>query len=281
MSPDLATLSPAAAAGLRRLLESPLFEMIPLRNAADQASHLQPGSRVSVTASPNKTLEDSLDLAAELADRGFSVTPHLSARMTRDMAHLERLLIRMASLGLTTAFVVGGDADPGGAFADGLALLRGMEEIGHDLSVGVPAYPEGHPDIGDETLARALADKQPLARWMTTQLCFDGAAVRNWLAATRAAGVTLPLMVGVPGVAERMKLIGISARIGVGSSVSFLRKNVGMLSAFVRPGGYDPVELLGDLGDLLADDSVVGFHIYTFNQCETTEAWRQGVLESL
>lgn len=280
---DTSTLPPVARREIARILEDPIFEIIPLSNASDQAGHLPAGARVSVTASPNKTLDDSLDLAAELSRRGFRVTPHLSARMTRDMDHLEHLMARINDLGLSSAFVVGGDAQPGGAFADGLALLRGMDRVGHSLDIGIPCYPEGHPDIPDETLAQALADKAAHAAWMTSQMCFDGEAVRSWANRARGAGVVLPLVLGLPGVADRVKLLRISTRIGVGRSLSFLRKNTGFLSSFVKPGGYDPAELLVSLGEDLGDErlDIVGCHIYTFNQCDTTEAWRRSLLEAL
>ena len=280
---DLEKLSEPASHALADLLADPIFEVIPLSNVSAQVGFLPPGARVSVTASPNKTLDDSLELAADLCQRGFRVTPHLSAHMTRDEAHLEHLLARITTLNLTTTFVVGGDAADAGQFHDGLALIEAMDRIGHDLAIGVPAYPEGHPDIPDDNLAEALAAKQPHARWMTSQMCFDAGAVTHWLDATRSSGINLPLVLGLPGVADRLKLLRISGRIGVGRSLSFLRKNTGLMSAFVRPGGYDPAEFLVDLGDTLADPvaAISGLHIYTFNQCDTTEAWRQQVLEAL
>lgn len=280
---DIDSLTPVARKAIAQILEDPIFEMIPLKNTLEQAGHLPDGARVSITASPHKTLDDSLDLAAELAERGLRVTPHLSARMTADLSHLEHLLGRIERIGLDTAFVVGGDAEFTGAFYDGLSLIAAMEQIGHSLEIGVPCYPEGHPQIPDEDLAQALLDKQSHAAWMTSQMCFDGEAVRGWAAETRARGVGLPLVLGLPGAADRIKLLKISTRIGVGRSLSFLRKNTGLVSSFVKPGGYDPGELLGDLGDDLADETldIVGCHIYTFNQCDTTEAWRQSLLEVL
>lgn len=279
----LETLSQETRLAIRDLLSDPIFELIPLPNVAEQARHLPAAARVSVTASPQKTLEDSLDLAAELMERGHRVIPHLSARMTKDMAHLESLLRRISELGVKQAFVVGGDPEPAGDFFDGLSLLQAMERIGHDLEVGVPCYPEGHPQIPDAQLDQALTDKQRYASWMTSQMCFDPAAVTGWLRRQRERGVTLPLVLGIPGAAERAKLLRISARIGVGQSLSFLRKNVGLIGAFVRPGGYDPAELLVGLGADLAEPDlrIVSCHIYTFNQCDTTEEWRQRVLASL
>ena len=45
---------------------------------------------------------------------------------------------------------------------------------------------------------------------MTTQLCFDPAAIGSWIAARRAEGLTLPVHIGLPGVAEPHKLLAIT-----------------------------------------------------------------------
>jgi methylenetetrahydrofolate reductase (NADPH) len=283
MTMDVQTLSPVARQAIGRLLQDPIFEMIPLSNAIDQARYLPAGARLSVTASPNRTLDDSLDLAEALTSLGYRVTPHISAHMIRDRDHLGHLLSRIDGLGITTAFVVGGDAEVGGPYNDGLALLDAMDEIGHSLEVGVPCYPEGHPNIPDETLFSALAAKQPHASWMTSQMCFDPGALLKWTESARHSSIELPLVLGVPGVVDRMKLLRIASRIGVGQSLSFLRKNIGLVSAFAKPAGYDPGELLVGLGDHVADPSlgIVGCHIYTFNQGDRTEAWRRSFREAL
>ena len=277
-------LDDAGRAALRRLLENPKFELIPLRNALEQARFLPEGAAVSVTASPTKTLEDTMQLAEELSQMGFAAIPHLSARMTKDRAHLQSLLKRMERAGLSRIFLVGGDAKHPGEFYDAFSLLTTMNEIGHHLTeIGVTSYPEGHPLIPEPKLHQALRDKQPHASYMTTQMCFDGRAIADFLAGCRAGGVSLPARIGIPGVGDRLKLMRISTRIGVGQSVRFLTKHRGMLGRFIRPGGYTPEELLRRLAPVFAapEAAVIGVHIYTFNQCETTERWRQEYLESL
>ncbi len=271
-------------AALRRILEHPKFEVLPLKNVLGQVRHLPDGARVSVTASPTKTLEDTLDLAAELRMRGFDVVPHLSARMTHDRDHLGALLGRMEDLEISRVFLVGGDAPQRGVFPDGYSVLRAMDDLGHHLTeIGVPSYPEGHAVIPDDNLRAALHDKQPHASYMTTQMCFDGQAIVDFVAASRADGISLPVRIGIPGVADRLRLLKISTRIGVGQSVRFLSKNRGLVSRFIKPGGYAPEELLESLGQAWCDPeaSIIGVHIYTFNQCETTERWRQEYLATL
>ena len=281
---DASEVDRSGRALLRRLLEHPKFEVLPLKNVLDQVGYLPAGATVSVTASPTKTLEDTVNLAGDLRQRGFEVIPHLSARMTHDKTHLAALLDRLADLGISRAFVVGGDAPQRGIFPDGYSLLLAMDDLGHHLTeVGVPSYPEGHAVIPDTNLRHALHDKQPYASYMTTQMCFDARAIVDFVAGCRVDGIELPVQVGIPGVADRLRLLQISTRIGVGQSVRFLAKHRGLVSRFVRPGGYAPEELLEGLVPGLSYPGVgiIGVHIYTFNQCETTERWRQEYLETL
>lgn len=276
--------SPEARKAVRRVLEHAKFELIPLKNVLEQARFLPEGATVSVTASPAKGLDATIDLSADLQQMGFDVVPHISARLTRDRAHLEAIVKRLDDLGIHKAFVVGGDAAEPGDYFDGISLLRDLEQTGHSLTeIGIPSYPEGHAVIPIRALNQALLDKQPHARYMTTQMCFDGDAIKTWLADVRAHDVQLPVVLGLPGVADRLKLLSISARIGVGDSMRFLKKNTSLVGKFVKPGGYTPAELLEDLGTYLDDAAadIQGVHIYTFNQCDTTERWRQDYLAAL
>ena len=264
-----------------RLLESPKYEMMPLKSARQQMAFLPPASTVSVTASPNKTLEDTLNLCGDLLEAGHKPVPHLSARMTRNRAHLEALLGRISRLGLHEAFVIGGDASDPGEFFDAASLLSAMSDIGHDLTeIGIASYPEGHHIVDDETAFASLKEKQPYAAYMTTQMCFDGATITSWIANVRRQGITLPVVLGIPGVADRLKLLKTSTRIGVGQSARFLSKNRSLIAKFAKPGRYSADELLESMPGTLDNPvaNVVGLHIYTFNQVETTERWRQEYL---
>jgi methylenetetrahydrofolate reductase (NADPH) len=278
-------LAPAARAALIGALGNPTFELIPLKNVHDQIAALPPGSVASVTASPAKGLEATVELCAALEAAGHRAIPHLSARMVRDRAHLRELLTRLAELGIDRAFVVGGDAEEPGDFPDGLSLLREMAEIGLlPREIGVPCYPQGHAFIGDEALAAALRDKAPFATYMATQLCFDPRAIAAFVTARRAEGIGLGVKIGLPGVAEIPKLISISARIGVRDASRFVLKNTRFVGQLLTSGGvYRPTGLLESLAPLLADEAagVVGLHVYTFNQVPSTEAWRAELLGAL
>ncbi len=274
-------VGPESSEKIRRLLADPKFELLPFKNVVDQARFLPPGALLTVTASPAKTLEDTFDAAADLLMAGFDVTPHLSARMTRDHAHLSDLLKRLEALEINRLFVVGGDAPLQGDFPDGLSILSAMEEMGHHVTdIGLPCYPEGHGTIPEQSLRTALADKASFASYMTTQMCFDGSAIVDFIERSRADGISLKVILGIPGAADRRRLIAISTRIGVGQSLRFLAKHRGLAGRFVRPGGFAPDRLIEDVVTR-SDDQPSGLHIYTFNQCETTERWRQDYLASL
>jgi methylenetetrahydrofolate reductase (NADPH) len=272
-------------AALRTVLADPIFELLPLKNIADQVPHLPPGARVSVTASPAKGIDATLDWAARLQADGFRAIPHLAARMIASRDVLAGLLARSRDAGLTHAFVVGGDADEPGEYLDGLSLLRAMTELGHPFTtIGCPAYPQGHPDIPDAALAQSLRDKARYVAHVTTQMDFDTAAIARWVRARRAERFEPDVVIGVPGVADPQKLLSIAARIGVKDAKRFLVKNLRFVTGLAKSGGfYKPTGFVQDLASLLADPAarVTGIHLYTFNAVQATEAWRQSMLEKL
>ncbi|MGF1664724.1 MAG: methylenetetrahydrofolate reductase [Acidimicrobiia bacterium] len=266
--------------GRIKLLDGVIFEIIPMKNAFEKAVDLPAGALVSVTASAAKGMEATVELSEQLAARGYRVIPHLSARLTKSQIELEGHVERLTAAGITRAFVVGGDADDPGEFFDAMALIRGLEKIQHPFTeVGVTGYPEGHPVISDGQLEAALLEKQPHASYIATQMCFDATKIGNWLSARRAAGAHLPVIVGIPGAIETVKLMTIGARIGVGSSLKYLAKNRRSVAKLLRPGTFTPDDLIDDLGQIAEDPAtnLVGLHLFTFNQVEGTLEWLQGV----
>jgi methylenetetrahydrofolate reductase (NADPH) len=119
-----------------------------------------------------------------------------------------------------------------------------------------------------------LKQKSALADYVTTQLCFDPEALLAWLKETREDGVTLPALVGMPGVVDRRRLLEMSIRIGVGPSLSFLRKQRG-LRKLLGPSRVTPDRVYDGLAPFLEDRelNIIGFHYYTFNQLVDTWKW--------
>jgi methylenetetrahydrofolate reductase (NADPH) len=258
------------------------YEVLPFDSAEAQASAAPCPLTLTVTCSPKHGNDHTVEFAGRLRAQGHAVIVHLAARMVRGPEHLGSLLERMAATDLHDVFLVGGDRpDPLGPYACAYALLEPLRS--HRLAprtIGVPAYPEGHPLIADDVLREDLWRKAPAADYMTTQLCFDAEVLRTWLRTVRADGLTLPAYIGLPGHVDRRRLLEVSLKVGVGASVSYLRKQhgagrlAGRRAAAVSDGLLDAVAPLvgGELG-------IAGMHVYTFNQLTETVRAVEAVVE--
>jgi methylenetetrahydrofolate reductase (NADPH) len=264
------------------LLSRPRFEILPTKGAEEQAGYLPRDAKVAVTCSPTKGIESTLRLSEGLLQRGFRVVPHIAARLVSDRAHLQRILRWFDEHSVREIHVIGGDArEPVGPYTSAFELLDVMSQLDHGVEkVGIGGYPEGHPLIDDEVLDRALVDKQPFASYVVSQLCFDSDTILGWISDIRDRGILLPVYVGLPGAVDRKKLLQISLKVGVGDSVRFLRKQSGLVGMLLKPGGYSPDELVERLVPYAGDRhyDIAGLHLYTFNQVESTEQWRQWML---
>jgi methylenetetrahydrofolate reductase (NADPH) len=274
---------------LSELMDQAYLEVIPTKTIVDRLIHIPRRSYVAITCSPTHGVGPTLDMVDELRalpqERQLKLVPHIAARMVRDKGHLREILARLDEARVESVFVPGGDADkPLGDYDCALELLRDIAEIGHDFEdVGVAAHPEGHPLIDDTELLRLLQEKQAYSTYLVTQMCFDSDVLINWLETIRQAGVTLPAWLGLPGVAEIPKLISLSLKIGVGQSVRVLKKQKGLIRKMLSARPYQPDELLAGLSPRLGDREldIPGFHLFSFNNIERTERWRQETYQRL
>ena len=274
-----------AAATVVRLLENARYEVLPTASTEDKVlTHLPRDRAVTVTASPSKGLEATLDLSERLTGHGYVVVPHLAARMVSGRAELAEIAERLRGKGISRVFVPGGDAEAVGDYPDALALLEDLKELGSPFAhVGITGYPESHPTIHDDLTVQSMWDKRRYATHIVSNLTFDPAVVRDWVRRLRARGVAMPLLLGLPGPVERTKLLAMATRIGVGESTKFLAKNKGLFARLAAPGGFTGESFLEKCAPALGEDGalVEGLHVFTFNQVAETEAWRTEMLERL
>jgi methylenetetrahydrofolate reductase (NADPH) len=255
--------------------QSSQFEVLPLERSVEEAERLPGPERLTITCSPRHGPDESVEIAQRLRALGHGITVHVAARMVRDRSHLDELLdgMRRAEADL---FLIGGDATPPeGPWSSAGELLPVIAEHPQRPSeIGIAGYPEGHPLIDSETLADVLRQKSELAGYVTTQMCFDPEALLGWIRETRRQGATLPVLVGVPGVVDRRRLLEMSMRIGVGPSLSFLRKQRGLRNLLGK-SSVTPEKVYDAIAPHLDDDelNIAGFHYYTFNQLVNTWRW--------
>jgi methylenetetrahydrofolate reductase (NADPH) len=274
-----------ARRALAERLERPRYEVLPLGGIVEEVlAHVPQAARVTVTASPAKGLGATVDVAERLASHGYTVVPHLSARLVRDRAHLEELTGRLLAAGVHEVFVPAGDADPpAGEFHGAVDLLHAMGDLRASFDeIGITGYPESHHVISDEETIQAMFAKAPMATCIISQICFDAEVIEAWIREVRARGTDLPIWIGLPGIVDYAKLIRISMKIGLGQSARFLTHQHGWARRLVTRQ-FKPDGLLRDLGPVTAEPEarVAGFHFYTFNEVERTERWRRETLARL
>lgn len=274
--------------GVEELLTDARFELMPFDSFDEEIKHLPADATVAITTSPQLGIERTVERAEQAAEQGYDVAPHIAARYVSDRDHLDEIARRLTDAGVTDVFVPGGERDePAGEFESAYDLLRTLDDMGYSFDkIGITGYPEGHAFLDDETLTTAMADKEPYATYIVTQICYDTEAILAWIEEIRDRGVDLPVEIGIPGVMNYQRLIQISQKVGVGDSIKFLRKTTGILG-FVRQlvgsrGSYKPDNLIDNLAPYVNEEmyDIRGVHIYTFNQTPDTESWRRERLQA-
>ena len=148
------------------------------------------GTKINVTFLGNEDLEMRVSAAKAVRELGFVPVPHISARRLSSRGQLEEFLSRLQDVGATeSVFVVGGDpATPEGPYEDSYDVIRTGLLLDYGVKeVSIAGYPEGHPDISQDVLWRALEEKslsltqQGLKATILTQFAFDTDPVLAWI----------------------------------------------------------------------------------------------------
>jgi len=272
-----------------QLIKNLTFEIIPLKSVDDAIAALPPHSSVSVTCSPVKGIAETIRLTEVVRDAGHTAIPHIAARMVTSTKHVKEIATWFRTEEIGRLFLVGGDADPAeGPYTDAAHFLSDLLDEDPRLhTIGVTSYPDGHSFIPNKALDDALMRKQEVLRqadvagYTSTQMCFDHDQIIRWTQNQRSAGMSLPLHLGLPGVVERARLMKMGVRLGIGTSLKFLKKNRKALTQLMSQADYDPMTLLDPMDHVLESLDVQGLHCFTFNAVEATESWRQQHISGL
>jgi methylenetetrahydrofolate reductase (NADPH) len=249
----------------------------------DYRTHLAPGTRVFITFLPGSDLDDTIATAVRLGREGLDPVPHLAARSIPDARFLEESLRRLTDeAGVREVLAIGGGvASPVGAFSDSMQMLEtGLLDRFGITRIGVAGHPEGSPDISDEDIASALEWKDAFAQrsdadlHVVTQFCFEAGPVIAWEQRLRAAGIRLPLHVGLPGLATIKSLLGHAKACGVGASMTFLTKQARKVTRLLSVSAPD--QLVCALAAYRAgnpDCNITGAHVYPLGGLRKSARW--------
>lgn len=250
---------------------------------ASFADHLAVGTTVNVTFLPGSDPADTIAVAGRLRREGFEPVPHIAARSVSDTAMLDRFLGRLVDeAGVTQTLVIGGGLNrPVGAFASSMDLLStGLFEAHGIRRIGVAGHPEGSPDIDMTGLKDALlwknrfAAERGLEMYIETQFCFDAATIIAWDKMIRGWGNTLPIHLGVPGLATLKTLLKFAQMSGIGPSIRVLTRQARNLAKLMLVQAPD--RLILDLAAYQANDPDCGIeklHFYPFGGLAKTAEW--------
>lgn len=216
------------------LLASSSVEVTPktLAKEADLTSLLPAGKVVFIAHIAGTHIAEMVAAARRLRAKGFDPQPHIPARLLGSRAELADWLARYrGEAGVERALLLaGGLATPAGPFASSMDLLgTGLFDAAGFREIAFAGHPEGNrdidPDGGTAHLDAALAWKQAfvarsdLKAALVTQFAFDPAPVLAWAGRIAAAGIDLPVRVGLAGPAKPATLLRYGLNCGVGASL--------------------------------------------------------------
>ncbi|WP_370304563.1 methylenetetrahydrofolate reductase [Pseudooceanicola sp.] len=242
------------------LLQGYSIEVMP-RTAAqigDFRALLPEGTRVYVAHIDGTPIDEMVHTARRLAEDGFAVMPHFPARCIRDAAMLADWIARyQGEAGIDQALVLaGGVAQPVGAFDSSIQLLQtGLFDKAGFKRLHVAGHPEGNRDIdpegGTTNVDQALLWKQKFSTEtdaemaLVTQFAFEAQPLIDWADRLQAAGITLPVHVGIAGPAKLQTLIKFAIACGVGPSLKVLQKRAMDVTKLLLP--YEPTQVVAEL----------------------------------
>lgn len=244
---------------------------------------LKRGTRVFLSAVPNRPIEESLAAAIRLRAAGFEPVPHLAVRSFASAEALDDLLARLnGEAAVDNVLVIAGDRAECGPFRRALdAIDSGALRRRGIRTVGIAGYPEGHPRIGDEELNRAMAEKiaaaeaTGLAVEIVTQFSFDAHAITNFIARLRAFGFEHRLRVGLAGPTSLTSLMRYASRCGVRASAQGLASRAGLMRQMFAM--TTPDDLLRALAEAALANVVP--HFFSFGGIPATSRWARAVAD--
>jgi len=245
---------------------------------------LPAGTRIYITFLENTPFEDTVALAARVVQQGMRPVPHLAVRAIPDRAALSGMLARLADIGVTEVLVIAGSvAKPAGEYDETMQVLTSGVLPEHGITrIGVAGHPEGTPDIGPTELAAALAAKNALAAeqgldmYVVTQFCFAPEPIIAWEREIRAAGIRLPIVIGLPGLTSPAKLLRFGLSCGIGPSLKVLRKQSGGVLRLATSSVYHPDQTMLGLVRSGVDEPaslIQGVHFFPFGSLQRTAEW--------
>ena len=279
----------APVAEVEALLKDYSIEVMPrtAEKVEDFRALLPEGTRVYIAHIDGTPIEDMVATARRIAGEGFDVMPHFPARSIADTATLKDWIARyQGEAGVTQGLILaGGISAPTGDFHSSMQLLEtGLFDKAGFTRLHVAGHPEGSRDIdadgGDTEVMAAARWKQDFSERsdarmaMVTQFAFEAQPCIDWAGRLRAAGIDMPIRIGVAGPAKLQTMLKFAIMCGVGPSLRVLQRRARDVTKLLLP--YEPTDFVGALARARQDDPdfpIAAAHVFPLGGIAASTDW--------
>jgi methylenetetrahydrofolate reductase (NADPH) len=265
------------------------IEVIP-RSAAKIESFadiLPKNTRVYIAHIETEDIAAMVATAKRLNDEGFTVMPHIPARIIKNQAMLnDWISMYQNEAGVDEALLLaGGSKKPAGDFDSSIQLIEsGLFDKAGFKRLHIAGHPEGSMDIdpsgGTKNVSEALSWKQEFSKRtdasmaIATQFCFDAEVVKKWTDDIKEKGIDIPIHIGIAGPAKLQTLLKFSVECGIGASMKVLTKRAKDLTKLLLP--YKPTQILNELAEYKSIDpklNIEQVHFFPIGGIKQTVDW--------
>jgi methylenetetrahydrofolate reductase (NADPH) len=209
--------------------------------------------------------------------------PHFPARIIKDQATLADWIARyQGEADVSQALMLaGGVTTPHGDYDSSMQLLETGE---FDKAGFTHLHVEGNKDIdpsgGRANVDAALHWKQSFSERtdanmaIATQFAFEAGPIIEWADGLKAAGIDLPIHIGIAGPAKLQTLIKFSIACGVGASLKVLQKRAKDVTKLLLP--FEPSQVIAELAAHKAanpDFNITNVHFFPLGGIKTNAQW--------
>ena len=248
---------------------------------------LPKSTRVYLAHLQDADITEMVAAAKRLNDEGFTVMPHIPARVIKNKAMLgDWLSMYQNEAGVDEALLIaGGSPKPIGDYDSSIKLIEsGLFDLAGFKRLHIAGHPEGNKDIDPDgeikNVSEALSWKQEFSKRtdaemaIATQFCFDANVVKKWMDDIKDDGIDIPIHIGIAGPAKLQTLLKFSIECGIGSSMKVLTRRAKDITKLLLP--YEPTQVLKELAEYKAKDpkfNIEQVHFFPFGGVKQTSDW--------
>ncbi len=256
---------------------------------ANFREYLRAGTTVYITFLPGSDFVHTVQVAKRLRAEGFEPVPHFAARSIANAETLNEYLSRVVGeAGVDHVLCIAGAVDnPVGQFTDSMQILNtGLFDRHGIRQIAVAGHPEGSPDMTDESINNALQWKNAYSQttdaklYLVTQFVFESDPVIKWDQTIQQEGNTLPIRIGIPGLATVKTLLMHAKACGIGPSMKYLTRQAKNLSKLMTI--KTPDVLVRDLAIHSRSNQqsgIVGMHMYPLGGLRRSAIWSYALVD--